>query len=62
MRGPPSASQETPTGGQRYWECGRPGFPLRRFRRDLLESGFRIVSQKRPLTDYYHASFLLAID
>jgi len=48
-------------GGSHFWECGRPGFPLRRFRRDLLRSGFAIVSETGPPTSCYHAFFNLKV-
>jgi len=50
------------TGGEHFWECGRPGFPLRRFRKDLLKAGFGLISEKRPPTSCWHAVFWLSVE
>jgi SAM-dependent methyltransferase len=45
--------------GQHFWECGRPGYPVSRLRRAFRKSGFAIVSEKRPPTQYSSCFFVL---
>jgi hypothetical protein len=44
---------------QHFWECGRPGYPVSRLRKELCRAGFRIVSEKRPPTQYSSCFFVL---
>jgi SAM-dependent methyltransferase len=55
-------ARRLPPGGEHYWECGRPGYPVRRIRRDLLGAGFKLVSESRPPTNYSHVFFLLGAE
>jgi hypothetical protein len=44
---------------QHFWECGRPGYPVRGIRKEFRDAGFRILSEKRPATQYSGCFFIL---
>ena len=46
-------------GGEHYWELGRKGFPVRRFREVIADAGFNIELEKSPKTNYSHRCFTL---
>lgn len=46
-------------GLEHYWEIGRPGYPIRRIRKDLLRY-FDIVKEVRPTLNYNHHFFILS--
>jgi hypothetical protein len=45
--------------GQHFWECGRPGYPVSKLRKEFASAGFVVVSEKRPVTQYSSCFFVL---
>jgi hypothetical protein len=45
--------------GQHFWECGRPGYPVKRLRRAFTEAGFAVVSETRQPTQFSSCFFVL---
>jgi ubiquinone/menaquinone biosynthesis C-methylase UbiE len=46
--------------GEHYWEMGKSGFPVRRIKKLLQDSGFKILKAKTDPEDPAHWAFLLA--
>jgi hypothetical protein len=45
--------------GEHFWECGKRGYPVSRLRRAFKDAGFKIISEKRPPTNYSSCFFVL---
>ncbi len=45
--------------GQHFWECGRPGYPVSKLRKEFRDAGFIVASETRPPTQYSSAFFVL---
>ncbi len=45
--------------GQHYWELGKKGYQLRRIKKDIIDSDFKIVKSFWDLDDPYHYYFVL---
>ena len=44
--------------GQHYWEIGKKGYRLRKVRKDIYKSGFRIIKQYPIPENPYHYMFI----
>jgi hypothetical protein len=56
-----SLHRTRPFDGLHYWEINRGGYPLRRIRKSIIDSGFTIINEFLPYNMLYNRFFILRI-